>query len=77
MFTNSSKSRLQIEMPHWLGNKTTHYFAMWIAAMLEETLWAHFIYHSIVLGYRSQVQFNLRKHELTNLFESRTDNTAL
>lgn len=46
--------------------------------MLEETLWAHFFYHCIVLNYRSSVTVNhIRKHELTNLFESRTDNTAL
>jgi hypothetical protein len=46
--------------------------------MLEETLWAHFIYHVMVLNYRALIpQMHIRKNDLANLFESRTDNTAL
>jgi hypothetical protein len=67
-------------MPVWLSERgrTTHYFAMWVAAMLEETLWAHFIYHCVVLNYRAPLpSMHIRKNDLANLFESRTDNTAL
>ena len=72
-------------MPWWASEhgKTANFFALWIAAMLEETLWTHFFYSLIVLNAVGQNTIKweeskaIRKHELTNMFESRTDNTAL
>jgi hypothetical protein len=37
-------------MPWWTveHGKTANFFTLWIAAMLEETLWAHFFYSLVV-----------------------------
>ena len=46
------KGRLYFETPTWVTDrgKTTNYLTSWIAAMFEESIWAHFYYHQIVLG---------------------------
>ena len=67
MFSTKS-GRAQIESPSWLDRIETTYLSVWIAGLLEENLWAHYNFANNV-----NIEKNVRKNELQNLFETRSD----
>ena len=67
MFSSRS-GRVQIEQPVWLERIDNTYLSVWIAALLEENLWAHYNFANNV-----NIEKNVRKNELQNLFEARSE----
>jgi len=57
-----------IQSPRWIDSKKSNYLGVWIVAILEETLWAHF-------NFAKQVNISpgVRKTELNSLFEPRSE----
>ena len=41
---NGSGSKPVIETPKWIKRNSSHYLGIWIIALWEEALWAHFNY---------------------------------
>lgn len=41
---SGSAGKPVIESPKWVDRSSQNYLAVWIAVILEETLWAHFNY---------------------------------
>ena len=41
---NGSGSKPVIETPYWIKKHSTHFLGVWIVALWEESLWAHFNY---------------------------------
>ena len=66
-FTNRS-GRAQIDQPSWLDEFSCAYLTVWIAGLLEENLWAHynFVHHV-------NIEKNVRKNDIANLFETRSE----
>ena len=58
-----------IETPKWISRNAIHYLGVWIVAIWEESLWAHF-------NYAKQVNFasGVRKNDIQQLFELRSEN---
>jgi hypothetical protein len=57
-----------IQSPKWIDCKKQNYLGVWIVAILEESLWAHF---NVAKGYN--IPSNCNKNELNKLFEQRTE----
>jgi len=58
-----------IETPKWINRVGSNYLGVWIVAVWEESLWAHF-------NFAKQVNIGngVRKNDLNSLFEHRTEN---
>jgi len=58
-----------IETPKWINRVGSNYLGVWIVAVWEESLWAHF-------NFAKQVNLGngVRKNDLNQLFEHRTEN---
>ena len=57
-----------IQSPKWIDCKKQNYLGVWIVAILEETLWAHFNF-----AKNFNIPSNCNKNELNKLFEQRTE----
>lgn len=66
-FSNRS-GRAQIDQPQWLEEFSCAYLTVWIAGLLEENLWAHYNY-----AHNTNIEKNVRKNDLANLFETRSE----
>lgn len=66
-FSNRS-GRAQIDMPSWVEDLSCAYLTVWIAGLLEENLWAHYNYQHNV-----NIEKNVRKNDISNLFETRSE----
>lgn len=60
--------RAQIDSPKWIEKPAENYLGVWIAATLEETLWAHYNFAT-----NSNIASNVRKAELESIFENRSE----
>ena len=60
--------RVMIDSPSWLDRVESAYLTVWIAGLLEENLWAHFNY-----AHNINIERNMRKNEIANLFEARSE----
>ena len=65
---SSRMGKAQIDTPSWIDKIESTYLTVWIAALLEENLWAHYNYANNV-----NIEKNVRKNELQNLFETRSE----
>ena len=66
-FSNKS-GRAQIDSAEWLERTDSAELTVWIAGLLEENLWAHFNY-----AHSTNIEKNVRKNEVANLFETRSE----
>jgi len=66
-FSNRS-GRAQIESPAWLERIESAYLTVWIAGLLEENLWAHYNF-----AHNVNIEKNVRKNDISNLFETRSE----
>ena len=65
---NGSGGKPVIETPKWINRNASHYLGIWIIAIWEEALWAHF-------NYEKQVNIGpgVRKNDIQQLFELRSE----
>lgn len=68
IFFSSKSGRAQIDQPAWVERVDTAYLSLWIAALLEENLWAHFNF-----AHSTNMDKHLRKTELASLFETQAE----
>ncbi len=59
MTRNGGGGKPIIQSPKWIDNKKVNYLGVWIVAILEETLWAHFNFARQV-----NISTGVRKNEL-------------
>jgi len=67
-FSNKS-GRAQIDSAQWLERIESAYLTVWIAGLLEENLWAHYNF-----AHNVNIEKNVRKNDIANLFEMRSEN---
>jgi hypothetical protein len=58
-----------IESPKWIDRHQTCYITIWIASILEETLWAHYNFCNQI-----NIASTVRKNDFNLLFELRSEN---
>ena len=68
LMLSARTGRAQIDSPKWLDKLEQTYLGVWVAAVLEENLWAHYNFANNV-----NIGQNVRKNELANLFEARSE----
>ena len=68
LLLSARTGRAQIDSPKWLDKLEQTYLGVWIAGLLEENLWAHY-------NFANNVNYgqNVRKNEVANLFETRSE----
>lgn len=66
---NGGAGKPVIETPKWINRSGSNYLGVWIVAVWEESLWAHF-------NFAKQVNIanGIRKNDLNQLFEHRSEN---
>lgn len=52
----------------WLDRIESAFLTVWIAGLLEENLWAHYNYAQGI-----NIEKNVRKNDIANLFETRSE----
>lgn len=65
---NGGAGKPVIETPKWINKNATHFLGIWIIALWEEALWAHF-------NFAKQVNIapGVRKNDIQQLFELRSE----